>query len=116
MKKRSTIFLQVVVVLIGVGVLVLMLWEPHLEGRNAHATPFQIYFNDPFLAYAYIASIAFFMALYQTFKLLGYVAQDTIFSLSSVIAFTEDKILRDISCRFHIRGRSLLLYCYAWQG
>lgn len=91
MKKRSTIFLQVVVVLIGVGVLALMLWEPHLEGRNAHATLFQIYFNDPFLAYAYIASIAFFMALYQTFKLLGYVAQDTIFSLNSVIALRKIK-------------------------
>ena len=73
MKKSSTIFLQVVIALIGIGALALMLWEPHLEGRNAHATLFQIYFNDPFLAYAYIASIAFFTALYQACMLLGYV-------------------------------------------
>ena len=80
MRKGSTIFLQVVIVLIGIGSLALLLWEPHIEGRNAHATLFQIYFNDPFLAYAYIASIAFFVALYQAFKLLGYVGSDEVFS------------------------------------
>lgn len=73
MKKISILFLQVVVVLIGLGILALMLWEPHLEGRNLHATPFEIYFKDPFLMYAYIASISFFMGLYQVFKLLGYI-------------------------------------------
>ena len=71
MGKGSTIFLQVVVVLFGVGSLALLLWEPHLEGRNAHASLFQIYFNDPFFAYAYTGSLAFFVALYQAFKLLG---------------------------------------------
>jgi len=68
-----------------------MLWEPHLEGRNAHATLFQIYFNDPFLAYAYTASIAFFVALYQAFKLLGYVARNEIFSQGSVKALRTIK-------------------------
>ena len=84
MKKSSTIFLQVVIVLIGIGALALMLWEPHLEGRNAHATLFQIYFNDPFLAYAYIASISFFVVLYQAFILLGYIAQNQVFSQAAV--------------------------------
>ncbi len=68
-----------------------MLWEPHLEGRNAHATLFQIYFNDPFLAYAYIASIAFFVALYQAFKLLGYVGRSDVFSQRSVKALRTIK-------------------------
>ena len=76
MKRSSTIFLQVVIVLIGIGALALLLWEPHVEGRNAHATLFEIYFKDPFLAYAYVASIPFFVALYQAFKVLGYVGQD----------------------------------------
>jgi len=84
MKRSSTIFLQAVIVLIGTGALALMLWEPHLEGRNAHATLFQIYFKDPFLAYVYIASIPFFMALYQAFKVLGYVRQNMIFSQATV--------------------------------
>lgn len=84
MKRSSTLFLQGVIVLIGVGVLALLLWEPHLEGRNANATPFEIYFKDPFLAYVYLGSIAFFTALYQAFKLLGYVARKEVFSLSAV--------------------------------
>src|SRR3954463_9364342 len=84
--KRSSIFLQVVIVLIGIGVLALMLWEPHIEGRNAHATLFEIYFKDPFLAYAYIGSIPFFVALYQAFKVLGYVRQNKTFSQATVKA------------------------------
>src|SRR3954468_23235295 len=90
-KRSSTIFLQVVIVLIGIGALALMLWEPHLEGRNAHATVFEIYFKDPFLAYAYIASIAFFTALFQAFTLLGYIGQNKVFSLDSVRALRTIK-------------------------
>ena len=90
MKMRSlvvpTIFLQAVIVLIGIGALALMLWEPHIEGRNAHAALFEIYFKDPFLAYAYLASIPFFVALYQAFKVLGYVRHDKAFSQASVKA------------------------------
>ena len=80
MNRTSTIFLQVVIVLFGIGALALMLWEPHIEGRNVHSTLFEIYFKDPFLAYAYVASIPFFMALHQAFKVLGYVRLDKTFS------------------------------------
>ena len=84
--KRSSTFLQVVIVLIGIGALALMLWEPHIEGRNAHATLFEMYFKDPFLAYAYMGSIPFFVALYQAFKVLGYVRQNKTFSQATVKA------------------------------
>ncbi len=50
------------VVFLGIGALGFLLWEPHLEGRNAHATTFEIYFHDPFLAYVYVGSIPFFVA------------------------------------------------------
>src|SRR5882672_2357016 len=91
MKRSSTIFLQVVIVLIGIGTLALMLWEPHIEGRNVHATLFEIYFKDPFLAYAYMASIPFFVALYQAFKVLGYVGQNKVFSPGAVKALRTIK-------------------------
>jgi hypothetical protein len=91
MRKGSIIFLQVVIVLIGIGSLALLLWEPHLEGRNAQSTLFQIYFNDPFLAYAYTASISFFVALYQAFKLLGHVGRGEVFSQRSVKALRTIK-------------------------
>ena len=91
MKRSSPLFLQLVIVLVGIGALALMLWEPHVEGRNAHATTFQIYFNDPFLAYAYIASIPFFVALYQAFMVLGYAGQNKIFSQAAVKALRTIK-------------------------
>ena len=91
MKRGSTIFLQVVIVLLCVGVLALLLWEPNLEGRNANATLFEIYFKDPFLAYAYIGSIPFFVALYQAFKLLGYIGRNEVFSQRSVRALRTIK-------------------------
>jgi len=92
MKRSSTIFLQVVIVLIGMSALALMLWEPHLEGRNAHATPFEIYFKDPFLAYAYLGSIPFFVALYQAFRALGYIEQNKAFSSANVKAVRTIKV------------------------
>src|SRR6266436_587641 len=91
MKRSSTAFLQIVIVLIGIGALALMLWEPHIEGRNAHARVFEIYFKDPFLAYAYIASIPFFVALYQGFKVLGYAGQNKVFSQAAVKALRTIK-------------------------
>jgi DUF2975 family protein len=91
MKRGSTIFLQVVIVVLGVGVFALLLWEPNLEGRNVNATLFEIYFKDPFLAYAYIGSIPFFVALYQAFKLLGYIRRNEIFSQRSVRALRTIK-------------------------
>ncbi len=91
MKKNVITFFQVVIVLIGIGALAFMLLEPHFEGRNVHATWFQIYFNDPFLAYAYIAAIPFFMALYQAIKVLGYVKQNQTVSPATVKALRTIK-------------------------
>jgi hypothetical protein len=86
-KRSSTLFLQAVIVLIGVGVLAFLLWEPHVEGVNANATTLsEIYFDDPFLAYAYLSSIVFFAALHQAFRLLTYIGRDEVFSLRSVSA------------------------------
>ncbi len=80
MKKGSILFLQAVIMCIGFGALTLLLWEPHLEGRNVNATVFEVYFHDPFLAYVYGASIAFFVALYQVFKWLGLVRRNEVSS------------------------------------
>lgn len=84
MKSGATLFLRAVVLLIGIGAVALLLWEPHIEGRNAHATVFEIYFNDPFLAYAYVASIPFFVGLFHAFKVLGFAGRNNEFSLSAV--------------------------------
>jgi hypothetical protein len=86
MKRGSTIFLQVVIVLLGLGVLAALLWEPQVEGRNVNATQFEIYFKDPFLAYVYLAFVPFFVGLTRAFKILGYARRNEIFSQPSVRA------------------------------
>jgi hypothetical protein len=91
MIRTPTIFLQAVIVLVAAGALAFLLWEPQVEGRNTHATQFEIYFKDPFLAFAYVASIPFFVALYQAFKLLGYVGRNEVFSERSVKAMRTIK-------------------------
>jgi len=90
MKRTSTVFLQIVVVLIGIGALALLLWEPHIEGVNAHATFFQVYL-DPFIALVYAGSIPFFVGVYQAFKVLGYAGKNKIFSPAAVKALRTIK-------------------------
>ena len=90
MKKGSIIFLQVVIVLIGIVTLVVMIRFPVTEGRAVNLDLFSIY-SDPFIVYGYLASIPFFVALYQTFKLLGYIRENKVFSLSSVKALRNIK-------------------------
>lgn len=67
-----------------------MLWEPHIEGVNANAAFFEVYL-DPFIALVYVGSIAFFVALYQAIKVLGYVGNNTIFSQPAVKALRTIK-------------------------
>ena len=83
MKKVSTIFLQTVVVLIGIVALAILIRFPLTEGRAANLDLFSIY-ADPFILYGYAASIAFFVALYKAFKLLGYIGQNKVFSSDAV--------------------------------
>ena len=85
MKRSSTAFLQTLIVLVGIGALAFLLWEPHVEGVNAHAAFFEVYV-DLFVAYAYIASIPFFVGLYHAFKVLGYAGQNKIFTQEAVNA------------------------------
>jgi len=111
MKRVSTTFLQVIIVLLGLGVFTFLLWEPHLEGRNVHATLFQIYFKDPFLAYIYLAFVPFFVSLYQGFKLLGYARRNEIFSQRSVKALRTIKIGAVITALF-IVGAEVYIFIF----
>jgi hypothetical protein len=83
MKRISITFLQFVIVLIGIVALSIMIRFPLTEGRARNLDLFSIYF-DPFILYGYASSIAFFIALYKAFKLLGYIRQNKLFSLNSV--------------------------------
>ena len=108
MKRSPTIILQIVIVALGVTALAFLLWEPQIEGRNLHATLFEIYFNVPFLVWAYSGSIAFFVALWEAFKLLGYIGQNRVFSLNSVRALRTIKYCANIIVGFIVVAEGYL--------
>ena len=82
-KRISIVFLQAVIVLIGIAALSIMIRLPLTEGRAANLDLFSVYF-DPFILYGYASSLAFFLALYKAFKLLAYIGQNNLFSLTSI--------------------------------
>ena len=90
MKRISIVFLQTVIVLIGIVALVIMIRIPLTEGRAVNLDLLSIY-SDPFILYGYAASITFFVALYKAFKLLGYIGQNKVFSSNSVGALKSIK-------------------------
>lgn len=90
MKRISILFLQAVIVLIGIVSLSIMIWLPLTEGRAGNLDLFSIY-SDPFILFGYASSIAFFAALYKAFQLLGYIGQDKLFSRNSIRALRNIK-------------------------
>ena len=81
--KSKTIFLQVVITLIGIVALAIMIRLPLTEGRAVNLDLVSIY-ADPLIIYGYLASIPFFVALYQAFILQRYIRQNKVFSLEAV--------------------------------
>jgi hypothetical protein len=83
MKKGSTLFLKVVLLLLAIAVLTGMIWFPQTEGRAANVDLIRIY-TDPFILYIYMASIPFFFGVYQAFKLLHLIDANKAFSQGAV--------------------------------
>ncbi len=83
MKQGLTVFLQTVIVLIGIVAVAIMIRLPLIEGRAKDLDLFSVYL-DPLILYGYATSVAFFVALYKAFKLLGHIGQNKEFSLHSV--------------------------------
>jgi hypothetical protein len=108
-KRKSARVFQVAVALIGILVLAFLLWEPHLEGRNAHATLFEIYFNDPFLAFAYLGSIAFFVALFQALKVLGYAARHGVLPAAAANSMRTIKYCAMVIVAFVVVGEIYII-------
>jgi hypothetical protein len=103
-RNSAALFFQSAIGLVGFATLVWMLWEPHLEGRNAHATNFEIYCRDPFLAYVYAGSVPFFVALYQAFGLFADARRNGSFSPVTLHALQMIKRCAMVMIAFVIGG------------
>jgi hypothetical protein len=90
MKHGSTLFLKIALFLIGSPVLALcifgLVWLP-----NNPANPEYAYMLYPIVIGMYVATIPFFVALYQAFKLLSYIDNNQAFSELSVKALKKIK-------------------------
>ena len=103
LKQGSTLFLKIVISLIGIGALAWLIRFPQLEGRAAHLDLIRVYM-DPLIIYTYIGSIPFFVALYQTFRLLGHIDGNKVFSQPSVDAVRNIKYCAIIFSGFIVLG------------
>jgi DUF2975 family protein len=103
MKRGSTLFLKIVILLIAIGVFAGLIWFPQTEGRAANLDLVSIY-TDPFILYIYIGSLPFFIGLYQAFKLLHFIDANKAFSQGAVNTLKN------------IKFASLTLICFIVLG
>ena len=80
-KKGSTLFLKLVIILMGLGILAIITIPIPMEIAKGGMDEFFI-----FWVLLYAAAIPFYIALYQGMKLLGYIDKNTAFSQASVTA------------------------------
>ena len=79
--KRETFFLKAVVVLMGLPVVALCIFIiPEIAAFLVELVPSLSYLQYPFMIGLYASAGIYFVALYEVFKLLGYIDQDLAFS------------------------------------
>jgi hypothetical protein len=106
LERGSTLFLKIVILFIAFGALAGLVRFPQLEGRATNLDLISVY-KDPFIIYLYIASIPFFVALFQAFK-LGYVDKNKIFSQAAVKAVRNIKYCATAIVAFIVAAEAYL--------
>jgi hypothetical protein len=92
MKRGTTLFLKIAVILIGTPVLALCIFGlPMLAKEAAESNSEFAYVLYGFLIVMYVSAIPFFFALYQAFKLFSYIDKNKAFSELSVKALKNIK-------------------------
>ncbi|OKP65729.1 hypothetical protein A3842_30290 [Paenibacillus sp. P3E] len=85
MERGTTLFLKVAVIVIGLPVLALCIFAvPEIGNFAAELYPDMTYIKYLVLIDLYASVIPFYLALYQAFKLLGYIDKNKAFSELSV--------------------------------
>jgi len=90
MKKGSTIFLKTAIILMGLPVLALSIWGMFSLVKYP-ANPEYAYLLYPIVGGIYLASLPYYFALYQSFRLLCLIDRNQAFSQQSVTALRNIK-------------------------
>ncbi|MCA1029565.1 DUF2975 domain-containing protein [Bacillus timonensis] len=92
MKRGTTLFLKIAVILIGLPVLAVCIFGlPMLAIEAAKSSSNLAYVQYGILSILYLSAIPFFFALFQAFRLLNYIDSNKAFSELSVKALQKIK-------------------------
>jgi hypothetical protein len=105
--KRETLFLKLVVVLMGIPVLALCIFGLPAIANEPPEHPILLY---SFLIGMYAAAVPFFFALYQTLRLLNYIDENKAFSELSVKALKNIKYCAVTVSILYMAGLPLIYY------
>lgn len=120
--RGATYLLRVVVLFIGAVVLIFSIFlfpeimrEAALVARTASLkiSPWYRYVNYIFVVGLYTAAVPFFIALYQSLKLLGYIDKKKAFSELSVKVLRNIKCCAFAVCVFYMAGVMPMVVCFA---
>ncbi|MFE4238249.1 DUF2975 domain-containing protein [Peribacillus butanolivorans] len=108
MKRGTTLFLKIAVILIGIPVLALCIFlVPVIAKFAAELYPDMTYIKYLVLIDLYASAIPFYFALYQAFKLLSYIDKNKAFSELSVRALTKIKYCANTISILYVVGMPL---------
>lgn len=108
MKRGSTLFLKIAVILIGIPVLALCVFlVPEIADFTAELYPDIAIMKYLVFIDLYATAIPFYFALYQAFKLLSYIDKNQAFSELSVKALKNIKYCAIIISMLYVVGLPL---------
>ena len=122
MLSKATFFMRAVVLFIGIVVLIFSIFLfPEILRETAiiaaaaslQISPWFAFINFTFPIGLYAASIPFFIALYQTLKLLSYIDKKKAFSELSVNILKNIKYCALAICALYMAGVMPIIYCFA---
>lgn len=90
MKRGTTLFLKLVIIIIGIPILALCIFGMDWLINNPVDSNYS-YMIYPILVGIYASGIPFFIALYMAFRLLSYIDKNKAFSLFSIKALNSIK-------------------------
>jgi hypothetical protein len=110
MKRASTNFLRLAIILVGLGVLALCIFAlPAMWHGGSEEFPAATNALLLIVIGMYVTAAPFFFGLWQTFKLLKYIDQGTAFSQASVQALRKIKYCAGIIAIMYVGGTPLLI-------
>lgn len=119
MKRGSTLFLKLAIMVIGIPVLALCIFLlPQIVGEAIEQAK-----NDSTLGYIvlgilmimYLSAIPFYFALYQAFRLLNYIDENKAFSHISVLALKKIKNCAITISGFYLVALPFVYYIAEWS-